>query len=226
MTQANVQVLADPYLYMQPELRDDKTDLFRAAESFLRQNDVTPDTVQQCYLTYLKDLAEISNLEICGTFLQEDFEPDEAFRFKSVLHVFGRSRGGAKRSYYYRRLNTYRFGEEWTPWESVKVDIQAVERDRSTTRTAAAADKPEAGVHLLPVMWRRRLHIFWPSFVRKIETSDDRPGIDLKTGSSKAAPPDPYWEVKLCWSRFENGAWSPRQMSSDYHETTRGLLDA
>ena len=140
-------------------------------------------------------------------------------RFRSVLHVFGRSRGGAKRSYHYRRLNRYLYFDEWTPWDPVKVDIQAVERDRSSTRIGGKSEKPEAGVHLLPVVWKRRLHIFWPSLVRKIETSDDTPGINMTTGDSKSTPPEPYWEVKLCWSRLENGAWTPRQISADYHDT-------
>jgi hypothetical protein len=225
MTQANFEVLASPYLYMAPDLRDDKTPLFREVEGFLRQNDTNPDTINSAYLMYLEKLGDIANLEVCGTYLQEDFEAEEAMRFKGVLHVFGRTRGGTKRSYYYRRLNRYQNYEEWTPWEPVKLDIQGIERDRSTTRTSAKSEKPEAGVHLLPVVWKRKLHIFWPSLVRKIET-DDTPGIDMKTGISKSNPPQPYWEMKLCWSRLENGAWTPRQISSDYHETYVPMLEA
>lgn len=221
MSQANFDVLAAPYLYMTPDLREDKTWMFKEAEAFLRQNDATPDNVEHAFLTYLEHLSEVANLEICGTYLQEDFAPDEAFRFKSVLHVFGRSRGGTKRSYYYRRLNRYEHAQEWTPWEPVKADIQAVERDRSSTRGKDSQDtgKPEAGVHLLPVVWRAKLHIFWPMFVRKIETSDEKPAINMHDGSTNAEVPQPYWEVKLCWSCLENGSWTPRQMSSDYHET-------
>jgi hypothetical protein len=140
-------------------------------------------------------------------------------RYRGVLHVFGRSRGGTKRSYFYRRLNRYQNFEEWTPWEPVKVDIQAIERDRSSTRVTNKIEKPEAGVHLLPVVWRRKLHIFWPSLVRKIEVSDEKAGISLSTGQSTSEDPQPYWELKLCWSRLENGAWTPRQISSDYHDT-------
>ena len=225
MTQANFEVLASPYLYMQPDLRDDKTPIFREVEGYLRQNDVNADTVTNAYLMYLEKLGEISNLEVCGTFLQEDFEPKEAMRFSSVLHVFGRSRGGTKRSYFYRRLNRYQNFDEWTPWEPIKVDIQAIERDRSTTRVTNKREKPEAGVHLLPVVWRRKLHIFWPSLVRKIETSDEKAGISLSTGQSTSDVPQPYWEVKLCWSRLENGAWTPRQISSDYHDTYVSALE-
>jgi neuraminidase-like protein/ABC toxin-like protein len=227
MTQANFEVLATPYFYMTPELRDDKTPPFKEVEALLRQSDFTPDAIEQAFLTYLERLGEVANLEICGTYLQEDdFTADEAFRFKSVLHVFGRTRGGVRRDYYYRRLNRYQQSQEWTPWEKVKIDIQAVEHDRADTRSNTAERRPEAGVHLLPLVWNRKLHIFWPSFVRKIEADSSQPGINLKDGTSKSDPPVPYWEVKLNWSSLDNGAWSPRQTSSDYHETMTTLVAA
>jgi len=226
MTQANFEVLANPYLYMAPDLRDDKTPIFKEVEGFLRQNDASAETAERAFAMYLERLGEVANLEVCGTFLQEDFEPQEAFRFTSILHVFGRSRSGAKRSYWYRRLNRYRNFEEWTPWEMVKVDIQGIERDRTGVRSEASDSKPEAGVHLLPVVWRRKLYIFWPSFVRKIHTYDDRFGIDLKTGASKSRPAKAYWEVKLCWSRRDEGGWSPRQISSDYFDTYVPVFEA
>jgi hypothetical protein len=222
MRQANFDVLANPFMYMAPDLRDDKTPLFKEVEGFLRQNDLTPDNISHAFSLYLSGLTEIANLEICGTYLQEDdFTPDDAFKFKNVLHVFGRTRGGIKRNYYYRRLNRYANFEEWTPWEPVKVDIQGIERDRSSTRITGDDAKPVAGVHLLPVMRDRQLYIFWPSFMRKIETGDPtaKLKLDMKEGESNATPPQPYWEVKLCWSRFENGAWTPRQISSDFYDT-------
>lgn len=223
--QANVKVFADPYVYMDESLRDDKTPEFKQFESFLRQNDVTPANVTLALANYMDGLAEIANLEVCGTFLQEDFDGDEAFRYTGVLHVIGRTRGGVQRTYYYRRLNRYAASEEWTPWERIKVDIQAVERDRPGGRSDdATGDRPEPGIHILPVVWRRRLHLFWPTLVRKVLVPSASPGINPRTGESNSTPPQPYWEIKLCWSRYENGAWTPRQMSSDYYETVDRMM--
>lgn len=217
--QANMEVLAFTHWYLDPALRDDITPAFKNLMSFVRQNDPTPDNLTQALSTFVEKLGEIHNLEICGTFLQEDFAADEAFKFTNVLHVVGRSRGGVQRSYYYRRLNRYSASEEWTPWEPMKLDIQAVERDRPGGRSKDDDTKPVAGVHLIPVVWRRRLHVFWPSMVRKVETPNEAPAINVTTGKSNSSPPAPYWEIKLNWSRYEDGAWLPRQLSSDYHET-------
>src|SRR5215471_11481762 len=58
--QANYDVLANPFVYMTPALRDDKTTLFKEIEAFFRQNDVTPENVEQAYSQYLENLAVIS----------------------------------------------------------------------------------------------------------------------------------------------------------------------
>src|SRR5262249_19740106 len=50
--------------------------------------------------------------------------------------------------YYYRRLMN---NSEWTAWEKVPVDIQ--------------------GDHLIPVVWNRRLYLFWPIFTQKASPS-------------------------------------------------------
>lgn len=221
LTQANQEVFAYPYLYMRPELRDDMSLPFRNVMAFLRQNEPTPENIQRALMTYLEQTAELSSLEICGTYLQDnDFSPDDSMRFKSVLHVFGRTRGGTKRNYYYRRLNCLEHLEEWTPWAPVKLDIQSVERDRSDTRDTVDRGKPEAGVHLLPVVWRQKLFVFWPFFVRKVQAKAEPSKIDMTNGQSENQLPEAYWEVKLCWSCLENGNWTPRQITSDYHETT------
>jgi hypothetical protein len=225
LTQANQEVFAYPYLYMRPELRDDMSLPFRNVMAFLRQNDPTPENIQRALMTYLEQTAELSSLEICGTYLQDnDFPTDDLMRFKSVLHVFGRTRGGTKRNYYYRRLNRSEHLEEWTPWAPVKLDIQSVERDRSETRDTVDRGKPEAGVHLLPVVWRQKLFIFWPFFVRKVQAKAEPSKINMGTGQSENQPPEAYWEVKLCWSCLENGNWTPRQITSDYHETTTNVF--
>ncbi|MFQ6163341.1 neuraminidase-like domain-containing protein [Sinorhizobium meliloti] len=217
--QANMEVLAFTHWYLDPALRDDITPAFKDLMAFTRENEPTPNNITQALTTYVERLGEVANLEICGTFLQEDFTPDEAFKYKNVLHVIGRTRGGVQRNYYYRRLNTYAASSEWTAWEPMKLDIQAVERDRPGGRTPGKSAKPVGGVHLIPVVWKRRLHVFWPSLVRKVETPNESPAIDVKTGQSNSSPPPEYWEIKLNWSRYDNGAWLPRQVSADFHET-------
>jgi peptidoglycan hydrolase-like protein with peptidoglycan-binding domain len=221
--QAGEIVKAFPHHYMITSQRDDMTPLFRELMGFVRQNDPTPVNLELAISNYLRGLSEIANLEICGTFLQKEFVGKDAPRYTSVLHVIGRTRGGINRKYFYRRLNQYQSSEAWTAWESVKVDIQAIERDRPGGRVEGEEDKLDPGVHVLPVVWGQRLYLFWPTFVRKVRTKNQKFKINLEggegSGESNASLPEPYWEVKLALSCLEDNNWTPKQISSDYFET-------
>jgi hypothetical protein len=153
--EANRKVFLYPENWIEPELRDDKTPFFKQMESELLQNDVTSETAEKALLNYLYKLDQVARLEVCGMYLQEDFEAWEEYR--SILHVFARTLGGMTHSYYYRRLID---NKTWTPWEKVELDIQGLQ----------GSDKglPD-GIHLLPVVWNRRLFLFWLVFTQKAE---------------------------------------------------------
>lgn len=110
--EANRRVFAYPENYAEPELRKDKSELFAALENALQQNAVTSDNVETAYLAYLEGLDDIAQLEVAGTFYQEDSQ---------TLHVFGRSAGGNPRLYYYRQFIA---GRRWTPWSKVDLDVK------------------------------------------------------------------------------------------------------
>src|SRR5439155_4827402 len=103
------------------------------------------------------------------------------------LHVFGRT-FHTRHVYYYRRLEN---NTQWTHWEKVSVDIE--------------------GDHLIPVVWNRRLHIFWPILTEK--------AVEATRGSNNT-PPDKYFEIKLAWSEYKNGKWSAKQMMSEGESLT------
>ncbi|MGH8542927.1 MAG: neuraminidase-like domain-containing protein, partial [Gammaproteobacteria bacterium] len=100
-----------------------------------------------------------------------------------ILHVFGRTRN-TPNVYYYRQWVDQSY---WTPWERVDVDIQ--------------------GDHLIPVVWNRRLHLFWPIFTEKAK--DPGTVSDTETG----APPEKYWEIQLAWSEQKNRKWLAKKVS-------------
>jgi hypothetical protein len=192
--EANRKVFLFPENWIEPELRDDKSPFFRDLEAELLETDVTPDTVEQALHTYLEKLNTVANLDVVGFHWERAAGGD-------VLHVFGRTRTGIPRSHYYRRL----VGREWTAWEPVGIDIPGVER---------GDDNLESGVHLLPVVWRGKLHLFWPEFMKKTEKQDGP--VTLKADGTTLTPPPEFWEAKLAWSRYEHGRWSPKQLSSDF----------
>ena len=111
--EANRKIFLYPENWIQPELRDDKTPLFKALEQGLLSDELNDATVEHEYLRYLKSLDEIANLEIAGVY------QDSPTATQQVLHVFGRSHN-APRNYHYRRWD----GTSWTCWELLDIGIE------------------------------------------------------------------------------------------------------
>lgn len=111
--EANRKVFLYPENWLQPELRDDKTPIFKELESGLLQDEITPHVIEREFLKYLTGLNEVSQLEIAGIY--RNWRPE-----KDTLHVFGRTRN-TPGIYYYRQWIDE---SEWTPWERVGVDIE------------------------------------------------------------------------------------------------------
>jgi Tc toxin complex TcA C-terminal TcB-binding domain/Neuraminidase-like domain len=208
-----------PENLLDPSWRDNKTPPFTDLESTLRQSDITPAIVDRVYEQFVTAVSEVGVLEISGTYLQTEFSGTDKGLYQSVLHVVGRSRG-VPRKYFYRRLNRYQSYEEWTAWEAITVDIQGIEQDRPGARPESGdTPLPAAGVHVLPVVWRGDLHLFWPTFVRKVPQPDTPKEINTQNPVIKPSFSQPYWDIKLNWTRRSPAGWDPKQQSSALVET-------
>jgi hypothetical protein len=150
--EANRKVFLYPENWIEPELRDNKSPFFKELESELLQGEVTNESVETALNNYLEKLHDVARLDICGIY--EDSQAQE-------LHVFGRT-FGSPGHYFYRKLNLET--RVWSAWERVQLDIQGNEEGDS------------AGVHLIPVVWNRRLYLFWPVFTEK----SDRDKINIE----------------------------------------------
>ena len=111
--EANRRVFINPENWLYPDLRDDKTPLFKELESGLLQDEINDATIEREYLKYLNGLNQIARLEISAIYRQ--WEPD-----RDILHVFGRTHN-TPHLYYYRRWVDQQY---WTAWEQVGVDIE------------------------------------------------------------------------------------------------------
>lgn len=141
--EANRKIFLFPENWLEPEFRDDKSHLFQELESTLLQNDVSADLVEDAFLTYVRKLDEIARLEMCGLYWDQDaLDPGN-----NTLHVIARTYG-LPRQYFYRRQSQ----GTWTPWEPMNVEIE--------------------GDHIVPVVWRSRLHVFWVTFLEQPDSSD------------------------------------------------------
>lgn len=181
--EANRKVFLYPENWIEPNLRDDKTPFFKELENELLQDEITPENVESAFLNYLDRLDHIARPEICGIYHQQE----EAIGGEDeidILHVFGRTRD-IPYIYYYR----HRQNGEWTPWERVDVDIQ--------------------DDHLIPVVYERRLHLFWPTFTEI--TEEQR----FSTTATNVKEPFKYWEIRLESSTYRNEKWSAKAVSKD-----------
>jgi hypothetical protein len=147
--EANRKIFLYPENWLEPEFRDDKSHLFNELEGTLLQSDVSADVVEDAFLVYLRKLEEIARLDVVGFYTEQDvLDPGS-----TALHVIGRTHG-EPHQYLYRRLQH----GMWTPWEPMGLDIE--------------------GDHIVPVVWRNRLHVFWVTFLQKSDDSDSNPRSD------------------------------------------------
>jgi uncharacterized protein YuzE len=109
--EANRKVFLYPENWIEPELRDDKSYLFKELEDELLQNELTDYNIENSFTKYLEKLDEIAFLEIIATWYEEE---------NYTMHVFGRTKGGDPSNYYYRRLENERV---WSAWEKVDLEI-------------------------------------------------------------------------------------------------------
>ena len=82
-----------------------------------------------------------------------------------------------------------RVRELWSPWEKVDLDIE--------------------GDHLVPAVWNDHLYLTWPIFTEQGEQ---------QTKQQRANNDDPakFWEIKLAWSEYKHGRWTPKKLSREF----------
>lgn len=119
-----------------------------------------------------------------------------------TMHVIGRTYL-SPHQYFYRRYAH----QMWTPWEPVTAEID--------------------GDHLVAVMWRERLHLFWLTFMEKVEesaggTKTSETGTlggmqiaNLVTAAANASKgmAKRMLDIQLNWSEYFQGAWTVRESS-------------
>ncbi|WP_409025070.1 neuraminidase-like domain-containing protein [Flavobacterium sp.] len=109
--EANRKIFLYAENWIEPELRDDKTFLFKDFENELQQSELTDFSAEQALANYLEKLDTIAFLQVVASYYQTNIK---------TMHVFARTKGGDPYLYYYRKLEAEK---AWTPWEKVELDI-------------------------------------------------------------------------------------------------------
>lgn len=149
--QANRKVFLWPENYLEPDLRDDKTPLFKVLEQELLQTDISDQNVLDAYTKYLAGFEEVATVRIAGAW--HDYKRSIGKRAKrsgstnDVLHLFGATASDPPIYYYRTCENLVASGNDpnkaaiWSSWQKVTVQI--------------------TGRRVAPVVHRGRLHVFW-----------------------------------------------------------------
>ncbi len=202
--EANRKVFLYPENWIEPELRDDKSPFYLELESELLQKDINQQTVQDAMKSYLFKVDEVANLKVVGLYLEQ--EPVSGGNLVDIkLHIFARTRN-APYFFYYRYFDIIE--GNWYPWEKMQVDIPSYDLEDDDGQIT------NNGTYLIPVVWNKRLLIFFPQFAKKTVPVKVEEEID----PSEPIPvnkPIEGWEIKMAWSEYRNGKWTQKQLSAE-----------
>lgn len=214
--EANRKVFLYPENWIEPELRDDKTPLFRDFESRLSQGPLTHASAEKAIQSYVEGLHEIAHLDVVAVAEEDEADPDAGITAyvsapRRILHIFGRT--SPPHAYHYRTCREGLF----SPWEKIDLDIQAE--------------------HLVPVVHNRRLYLFWPELLERSPSNaawlsgalmktgsqdepnqgqpDDPEEEDEKSpppGASSEEPPPKRLYLTLAYSEYKSRRWTKRRI--------------
>lgn len=226
--EANRKVFLYPENWIEPPLRDDKSPFYKELESELLQKDINTQTVQDALKSYLFKVDEVANLKVVGLFVEQQIDKDGKLVFDNTnpvyikLHIFARTRN-APYFFYYRYFDITE--KNWYPWEKVQVDIpsydvEGVKEDNDKGKIL------KNGTYLIPVVWNKRLLIFFPQFSKKIVPVKVPEEITPNAETIPVSKPKEGWEIKMGWSEYRNGKWTQKQLSSEaIYDIPDALLD-
>ena len=145
-----------PENWIDPTLRDDKTDLFDAYEAAIMQKDLNWDTFTAAIRNYVHSLSQIAHLEI------QAYLRDHRKGISEVYHLFGRTRS-TPYQLYYRKFHLPRPSGHgwWSPWSKIELETTTYESDWNGDTLA------ESGIYLTPVMRGNRLFLYIPQIMLK-----------------------------------------------------------
>lgn len=231
--EANRKIFIYPENYVDPTLRDNKSEAFQKLESQMMQSNLDEEKISRLVKSYVYDVNHLSDLQV------EAYLWDTQHDRKRLMHLFARTKN-APYMFYYRCLTVRdsidaQIFSYWGAWSKLDLDIPVIETDD----TGKSLQKP--GSYLIPTIRNRRLFLFTPQFLlKKVPSSrtvatgnqaerksdatntgspgDNRGNKSNATTSASAENrmgerPDSYWEIKMGWSEYRNGVWSVKKIS-------------
>jgi hypothetical protein len=197
--EANRKIFLYPENWLIPDLRDDKTQIFREMESALAQGELRQEEAIGALQRYLANFAEQMQMKVSGLYLDEGQRaapqpnnlPPPPEMSRRVLYVVGRL-PNPPYTYFWRMCKNFgQDGMVWTGWEKLDLDI--------------------ASEHVIPFVLNEAFHIAWPVIRKAHQDAITDPQDPQKVVN----PGGDYWDVQMAWSRLIDGRWSKRLITRD-----------
>lgn len=186
--EAALKIYNNPEDYLDPDLRDDQTELFRQFRTDIAQKELTDRNAEEAMETYLAKLDDIAFLSPLAC----TYDP-----LRKTMHVFAATKGGDPTAYYYRRFVKER---RWTPWQKIDLpDISgehlvAFMRNRRLYLAWAVITQEED----------------------KETQSTPMPDTNTPADGSVDTPPPPRrLKMQLAVSEYDGKTWRPKKLSKE-----------
>lgn len=206
--EAHRKIYLYPENWVDPFLRDDKSETFKALEATVLQTDLDTDSVTGILRDYVYNSHEVASLDILT------YAWANRGSYSGTVHFFARSRH-LPYSYFYRPLEMSQSSDFtksyvfWKPWVKIDVEVPAIEVD------ANSKPLPTPGAYLVSTAIDRRLFLFLPQITLK--TVSDSPSSKTFQAMSnegvQGSIPAKYWQIQMGWTEYRNGKWSPKQLA-------------
>ncbi len=109
--EANRKVFLYPENYLEPDLRDNKTPIFKELEDELLQQKITKESAEAAYKKYISQFAELARLRIAGNYYHQE---------SNTYYFFGCTQQDPPQ-YYYRTWDK----KIWMPWKKIELGINS-----------------------------------------------------------------------------------------------------
>lgn len=148
--EANRKVFLFPENWLYPELREDKTAVFRELEGSLAQTEIDPEAAITAANKFVRSLGDVARVRVLGMY--HDIQ-------RESLYVVGRTPNEPGQYVWRECLQFGKPGMRWTGWEPIELNV--------------------SGDHLMPFVLDGKPAIAWPSFKKNTDQQPDLWEISL-----------------------------------------------
>jgi hypothetical protein len=204
--EASRKIYLYPENWLNPSLRDNKSDAFKALEDMVLQTNLNKDNINDQIKNYLYLASDVADLEV------QAYLWEKQLTYAGTFHLFARTRT-APYKYYYRTVEITQDATPralWASWSKIEVDVPALESDGNGATLATP------GTFIVPALFGRRLFLFLPQFVLKqvdVSNMSTKTFSQMSNDNTRLTLPTKYWQIQMGWTEYRNGVWTPKQLA-------------